>query len=84
MNIDNWKEPFKIAFKLGMFSLGWILVLLIASFVLAITVAILKSLPKLFTKKKAQDETDPLNERYQEAMGKLAKTKNFKIVKDED
>jgi hypothetical protein len=52
MNLDNWTEPFKIAFKLGMFSLGWLLVLLIGSFVLALSVALLKSVPALFKGKK--------------------------------
>jgi hypothetical protein len=57
MNLDNWTEPFKIAFKLGMFSLGWLLVLLIGSFVLALSVALLKSVPALFKGKKKSKKT---------------------------
>ena len=84
MNLDNWTGPFKLAFKLGMFSIGWLLVLVIASFVVAISIAILKSIPSMFLRKKKEEPTDPLEEKYQDAMERLAKTKNFKIVKDED
>ena len=83
MNLYNWTEPFKIAFKLGMFSLGWLLVLLIGSFVLALSVALLKSVPALFKgKKKLKKPT--LEDTYNDAISRFAKTKNFKVVKDEE
>jgi len=83
MNLDNWTEPFKIAFKLGMFSLGWLLVLLIGSFVLALSVALLKSVPALFKGKKKAKKSR-LEDTYNDAMNRLANTKNFKVVKDEE
>jgi hypothetical protein len=83
MNLDNWTEPFKIAFKLGMFSLGWLLVLLIGSFVLAISVALLKSIPALFKGKKKLKKSS-LEDTYNDAMNRLANTKNLKVVKDEE
>jgi hypothetical protein len=83
MNLDNWTQPFEIAFKLGMFSLGWLLVLLIGSFVLALSVALLKSVPALFKgKKKLKKAT--LEDTYNDAMNQFAKAKNFKVVKDEE
>lgn len=87
MNLDNWTEPFKLAFKLGMFSLGWILVLIIASLVIAVSVAILKTIPSLFFgKKKQTPETvkDTLEDSYQDAMSRLAKSKNLRIIKEEE
>lgn len=85
MNLDNWTQPFEIAFKLAMFSVGWLLVLLIASFGVALSVAVLKSVPALFIgKKKNKKSTDVLADTYQDAMGRLAKAKNFKVVKDEE
>ena len=84
MNLDNWTQPFKIAFKLGMFSIGWLLVLLIASFVVALSFAVLKSIPALFISKKKKTAADNLADTYQDAMGRLAKAKNFKVVKDKE
>ena len=84
MNLDNWTQPFEIAFKLAMFSIGWLLVLLIASFGVALSVAVLKSVPSLFMGKKKKKSTDVLADTYQDAMGRLAKAKNFKVVKDEE
>jgi hypothetical protein len=83
MNLDNWTQPFEIAFKFAMFSLGWLLVLLIGSFVLAISVALLKSIPALFKGKKKSKKSS-LEDTYNDAMNRLAKTKNFKVVKDEE
>ena len=83
MNLDNWTEPFKIAFKLGMFSLGWLLVLLIGFFVLALSVALLKSVPALFKGKKKSKKTS-LEDTYNDAINRFAKAKNFKVVRDED
>jgi hypothetical protein len=86
MNLDNWTQPFKIAFKLGMFSIGWLLVLVVTSFAVAISIAILKSVPAMFISKKTDKKTsaDSLADSYQDAMGRLAKAKNFKVVKDEE
>jgi len=84
MNIDNWTQPFEIAFKLGMFSIGWLLVLLIASFGVALSIAVLKSVPALFIGKKKKSSTDVLADTYQDAMGRFAKAKNFKVVKEEE
>jgi hypothetical protein len=83
MNLDNWTQPFEIAFKFAMFSLGWLLVLLIGSFVLAISVALLKSIPALFKGKKKSKKSS-LEDTYNDAMNRLANTKNFKAVKDEE
>lgn len=83
MNLDNWTQPFEIAFKLAMFSLGWLLVLLIGSFVFALSVALLKSVPALFKGKKKLKKT-ALEDTYNDAINRFAKTKNFKVVKDED
>jgi hypothetical protein len=83
MNLDNWTQPFEIAFKFAMFSLGWLLVLLIGSFVLAISVALLKSIPALFKGKKKPKKSS-LEDTYNDAMNRLANTKNFKVVKDEE
>lgn len=84
MNLDNWTQPFEIAFKLAMFSIGWLLVLLIASFGVALSVAVLKSVPSLFMGKKKKTKVDTISDTYQDAMGRLAKAKNFKVVKDEE
>jgi hypothetical protein len=67
-----------------MFSIGWLLVLLISSFGVALSVAILKTIPSLFMGKKKKKSTDALADTYQDAMGRLAKAKNFKVVKDEE
>jgi len=83
MNLDNWTQPFEIAFKFAMFSLGWLLVLLIGSFVLAISVALLKSIPALFKGNKKSKKSS-LEDTYNDAMNRLAKTKNFKVVKEEE
>jgi hypothetical protein len=83
MNLDNWTKPFEIAFKLGMFSLGWLLVLLIGSFVLALSVALLKSVPALFKGKK-KSKKNTLEDTYNDAINRFAKAKNFKVVKDEE
>jgi hypothetical protein len=83
MNLDNWTQPFELAFKLAMFSLGWLLVLLIASFGVALSVAILKTIPALFMNKK-KSKKGVLEDTYNDAMNKFAKTKNFKVVKDEE
>lgn len=84
MNLDNWTQPFEIAFKLAMFSIGWLLVLVITSFAVALSIAVLKSVPALFMGKKKKKTVDSLADNYQDAMGRLAKAKNFKVVKDEE
>jgi hypothetical protein len=84
MNLDNWTQPFELAFKLAMFSIGWLLVLIIASLGVALSVAVLKSVPSLFIGKNKKSSTDVLSDTYQDAMGRLAKAKNFKVVKDEE
>lgn len=84
MNLDNWTQPFELAFKLAMFSIGWLLVLVIASFGVALSVAVLKSVPSLFKSKNKKTSADALADTYQDAMGRLAKAKNFKVVKDEE
>lgn len=83
MNLDNWTQPFELAFKLALFSVGWILVLLVSSLVIAVSIAILKSIPSLFLKKKSE-EPAPLYDAYNDAMSQLAKTKNLKVVKDDE
>jgi hypothetical protein len=84
MNLDNWTQPFEIAFKLAMFSIGWLLVLLIASLGVALSIAVLKTIPSLFTSKKKKSNTDVLADTYQDALGRFAKAKNFKVVKEEE
>jgi hypothetical protein len=39
----NWTEPFVLAFELGMFLLGWVLVLLISAVALILVFGIIKS-----------------------------------------
>lgn len=40
MGLD-WTEPFKIAFEVGMFALGWLLVVVIVAFFAFLTYAII-------------------------------------------
>lgn len=40
MGLD-WAEPFKIAFEIGMWGLGWMLVFIIAAFFVFLTYAII-------------------------------------------
>jgi hypothetical protein len=86
MSLDNWTQPFEIAFKLAMFSIGWLLVLLIASLGVALSVAVLKAVPSLFISKKKpkKSKADSLADTYEDAMGRFAKAKNFKVVKEEE
>jgi uncharacterized membrane protein len=43
MGID-WTQPFKIAFEVGMWALGWMLVVIIVSFFAFLTYAIIAAL----------------------------------------
>jgi hypothetical protein len=43
MGLD-WTQPFRIAFEIGMWALGWLLVVVIVSFVLFLTYAIIAAL----------------------------------------
>jgi hypothetical protein len=43
MTID-WVSPFKIAFEIGMFALGWLLVIVIVAFFTFLTYAVVRAL----------------------------------------
>jgi len=43
MTID-WVTPFKFAFELGMFALGWMLVIVIVAFLTFLTYAVVRAL----------------------------------------
>lgn len=43
MNLD-WTQPFRIAFEVGMWALGWLLVVVIVSFFAFLTYAIIAAL----------------------------------------
>lgn len=50
----NWKEPFKFAFELAMWGLGWLLVIFVASIIILVAAVIIKSLLSAVKKKKAE------------------------------
>lgn len=39
----NWKRPFKLAFEIGMFSIGWLLIILVVSIAVLIAGALIKA-----------------------------------------
>lgn len=45
MNLD-WTAPFKLAFEIGMFALGWTLVVIVVCFFAILTYAIVYSVVK--------------------------------------
>lgn len=51
MGLD-WTEPFKIAFELFMFGLGWLLVVVIAAFFIFLTYAVIYAIIKTIRDKK--------------------------------
>lgn len=42
MDID-WKRPFELAFEIGMFALGWLLIIIVVSIAVILAGALLKS-----------------------------------------
>jgi len=48
----DWKQPFEIAFELGLWAIGWALVAIIGMFVLVVLVAIVKGFIHIFRGKK--------------------------------
>lgn len=57
MNID-WMAPFRLAFEIGMFALGSLLLLVIAAVVIVLTVGIVRSVYVTLARKKKVDTTD--------------------------
>ena len=39
----NWKRPLKLAFEIGMFSLGWLLIILVVSIAVLLAGALIKA-----------------------------------------
>jgi uncharacterized BrkB/YihY/UPF0761 family membrane protein len=56
----NWKQPFELAFELGLWSLGWVLVALIGFVVLAIFYAVVKTISEVVRKKPKVKESKNL------------------------
>jgi F0F1-type ATP synthase assembly protein I len=61
----DWKQPFELAFELGLWAIGWTLVAIIGLFILALAVAVFKGVIATFKGKKPAKEM----------------TKTFKLVK---
>jgi hypothetical protein len=59
----NWTEPFVLAFELGMFLLGWVLVLLIVAISLILVYGIVKSAVVTLRGKKNQPKQEDLTDR---------------------
>lgn len=74
----DWKEPFKIAFEFGMWSIGWLLVLFVGTIVLALAYAILASLYKTVFKKSKVKKKSP-----EEDLEAWAKSKSLRILKND-
>lgn len=57
MNID-WMAPFRLAFEVGMFALGSLLLLVILAVVIVLTVGIVRSVYVTLARKNKVDTTD--------------------------
>lgn len=76
----DWKEPFRIAFEFGMWSLGWLLVLFVGVIVFGLAYALVAALVKTVTGKgKKTGEVSP-----EEDLESWAKSKSLKIIKNKD
>lgn len=73
----DWKEPFRIAFEFGMWSIGWLLVLFVGTVVLAIAYAIVAALYKTIFKKNKSEKKTP-----EEDLETWAKSKSLRILKN--
>ena len=73
----DWKEPFRIAFEFGMWSIGWLLVLFVGTVVFAIAYAIVAALYKTMFKKNKSDKKTP-----EEDLETWAKSKSLRILKN--
>ena len=80
MSVD-WKQPFEIAFQMLVAIIGWGLVALVVLFGLAIVYSLIKAFLGFFTKKPKKSKLD---DTYQKLMKDLNKTKNLRVVKDEE
>jgi hypothetical protein len=80
MSVD-WKQPFEIAFQMLVAIVGWGLVALVALFGLAIVYSLIKAFFDFFTKKPKKSKLD---DTYQKLMKDFNKTKNLRVVKDEE
>ncbi len=80
MSVD-WKQPFEIAFQMLVAIVGWGLVALVILFGLAIVYSLIKAFLGFFTKKPKKSKLD---DTYQKLMKDLNKTKNLRVVKDEE
>lgn len=57
MNID-WVAPFRLAFEVGMFALGSLLLLVIVAVVIVLTVGIVRSVYITLARRNKVDATD--------------------------
>lgn len=80
MSVD-WKQPFEIAFQMLVAIVGWGLVVLVVLFGLAIVYSLIKAFLGFFIKKPKKGKLD---DTYQKLMKDLNKTKNLRVVKDEE
>lgn len=80
MSVD-WKQPFEIAFQMLVAIVGWGLVALVALFGIAVVYSLVKGFFSFFTKKPKKSKID---DTYQKLIKDLNKTKNFRVVKDEE
>ncbi len=69
----NWKDPFKLALELALFSIGWILVLIVVLFIFAVVFALVKAVASMFKKKNKKPEL---------TLDKLVR--DFKLIKEKD
>ena len=76
-----FRSPFEIAFQMLVAIVGWGLVVLVVLFGLAIVYSLIKAFLGFFTKKPKKGKLD---DTYQKLMKDLNKTKNLRVVKDEE
>lgn len=76
----DWKDPFRIAFEFGMWSLGWLIVLFVGIVVLFVSYAIVSAFYKtIFKKGKTKEKTSPKDD-----LEAWAKSKSLKVIKNKD
>jgi hypothetical protein len=57
MNLD-WTQPFRIVFEVGMWAIGWLLVVIIVAFFVFLTYAVVRAvIQTMLGKKKPQTKT---------------------------
>lgn len=75
MNID-WKRPFELAFEIGMFALGWLLIIIVVSVAVILAGGLLKA---FFTAVIKQTRYKPSRKGKKEETSK----RTLRPVKDE-